>query len=283
VPTPPIADSAPTGVVDEVQPAVDQTPTKKHPDGTDCHMPPIDETGQPQQHRPECRDDQRQPDIRRRSRCNPYEKWSLAFQALTVGIVAAYTYYASEQWRANRDAADAARDAAAAAVANNVEQRRANEIDERAWIVPRVMRLIPDRPDYVGPLTEVGIILQEGDTRVSVSLENMGKTVAFNVAPVTRWKWHPEDLPRPDAPLIKDTVAFSPPSKERAPAVGLTLGPFSEADLQDISTQRKTLYVGGFILYDDPAGTGRWTRWCALYDPRSTDFRFCPPGFTEFR
>lgn len=47
---------------------------------------------------------------------------------------------------------------------------------------------------------------------------------------------------------------------------------------REILAGTRVLYAGGIITYDDPGGTGRYTKWCAYYAPRTQDFVHCGTG-----
>lgn len=265
---------------------MDEQPSKKHPDGTECDMPPVNESGKAEGNAGKRYDDERQPCVRRWFPRKPYERWSLVFATLTLAVVVVYTHYAAGQWEASERAAAAATAAANAAIESNRLTRESNEIARknaeasgRAWILPEI------------PV--VGLQVSRA-MPITVDFQNYGSTPAFNLIAKTEWTFSPAELPH-------DVVgapggAIVPPGKK--PPVGVAVvagihhlpehGPLEKElagekgltqEQQDaIVDGRLRLYVGGLIRYDDAYGTGRETRWCTVYSPLGTDFMYCQPG-----
>ncbi len=110
--------------------------------------------------------------------CKPEKDWrdkvKFWFEMGGILLLAVYTLYTIKMYCANRDAANAATDAAKTAsntLRQSVEQFR---IDERAWIEiepPKPVLKVPASPVYGGALFTYDFFLK-----------NVGKTAAFDIA-----------------------------------------------------------------------------------------------------
>lgn len=217
------------------------------------------EQEQPEPNAP-LRPGRRRPDRRTWKGLSFNQKLQATFQGLIFFVTSVYAVIASLQWCTMRD--------------QLAQSGRMAETSGRAWVVPII---------DMG-----GIKLNAPAVPLTVTFTNYGNSPAFNLVSTTDWAFSANELPSRLVAAKGSTII--PPRKEPPQSVPVLIGGhimpdgemapaiLTEEQRAEIAEDRRHVYVGGLIRYDDPYGTGRETRWCTVYVRLGMDFVPCPPG-----
>jgi hypothetical protein len=196
-----------------------------------------------------------------------------------IGIIllAVYTAYTIKMYRVNKQAADAAKTAADAAV-KQVEIAGSGlsatidqfHLDQRAWVGVRTFDMLP--PEVSKPLS------------IKLAITNSGKTVGTITSTVVTvypsfsqdihkylasHEWRVIQKSRESAPAVPTVVFpgfdFTLPLESKGPVIG------DQADL--IRSGKVFVYVVGEIYYSDVFGASHNTAFCVMY--ARTRFEMC--------
>lgn len=194
-----------------------------------------------------------------------YQGRTLRVAQLTLAAVAIYAAVAAWQlWemrkatRATQDAANAAKQSADAAVRSATTAENSFRADERPYVTVYSIK------SKTGPL-------KEGDNSIDFSIFNSGKTPALKVENTLH--------------VIvseKEIAKFSPNGTSEGVLAGNRVSTnnytlrLSPRDAKDVAT----LQCKGTVTYIDVIGNAPpyQTTFCALYDLKTNEFKFCPSG-----
>jgi hypothetical protein len=192
-----------------------------------------------------------QPPKRRCGRMRMFEWLSIVFDLLLFVATCTYAVFAYLQWGANRDAADAAKDAAKAAIESNRVAREAMENDGRAWVLIE---------DIEG--TRWNAPGLPADFRVW--LHNFGKAPAHNVVTRSdaRTTWRPK-LSLPKYTQAHGTPMVAPGKRHPVTMVQRALMP--ETVLSAVLSGEARFYLRVRVDYRDPFSRHRRTKFCLYY------------------
>lgn len=143
-------------------------------------------------------------------------------------------------------------------------------LDQRPWVIPFQFRLAEE--------------LQNGkDAKVTIWVENTGKTPALDVIPVSQTSLFGMEPAQPDFSTVTPVVSrgiLAPGIKTFSFDTG---GSHYKPTLPDIAAYQNTLkriWIYGMLRYRDPSNLPHWTKFCIWhkYGTPLDEFSYCEHG-----
>ena len=165
-------------------------------------------------------------------------------------------------------------DAARSAVENSKQSLQATidgfHLDQRPWVIPFQFRLAAE--------------LENGrDSKVTVWVENTGKTPALDVISVSRTSLSGLEPVQPDLSTVTPIISRGVLAPEVKNFYFDTEGAHFKPPLLDVAAYqdaRKKIYIQGLIRYRDSFNEQHWTTFCIQhkYGTPLDDFGYCEHG-----
>lgn len=169
-------------------------------------------------------------------------------------------------------AAEASQDAVAIADRSLKSSIENFQRDERPWIVVKLMEFAVTKQDKGYTLSGDVVIQNSGKSPAwNMHVSHAGTQTNYGMLDVDKWTaTHPSD---PMLKIVTDSAIISAGDQATIP---FTEYPVSDKFGEDIKSHKLWVYTFGDISYTDSYGINHLTRYCGIWNPKTTRYDFCP-------